>query len=70
MLMGTLYMQESTIEELVANLIQFAEDFTDSDRTVIKVTDSEGNYIERVKIFKQRLTDGSYVHNVELHFHK
>lgn len=35
---------------------------------VVLVTDAKGNHLERVKLFNDKLSDGSVAQTVELHF--
>lgn len=35
---------------------------------VVHVTDAQGNHVERLKLFSQKLTDGSVAQTLEIHF--
>lgn len=35
---------------------------------VVLVTDAKGNYVERIKLFSEKLSDGSVAQTLEIHF--
>lgn len=59
----------STISELLDILRIFGTEIPPDYRPeTTRITDTKGNPIERVRLFKERLTDGSFVYDIEIQF--